>query len=122
MSAQILNIYMSEDFNKAIVERMIQIRKTQGITQIEMAERLGMTQGNYGHYERGVRKLPMERLPDIVQALNTSLEELLGLQKKNSKRGPSSLLEKRFEKIKTLPKSKQKEIINVVDALLKQAS
>ena len=122
MSAQILNFQVDDDYNKTIAERMTHIRKLQGLTQIEMAETLGITQGSYGHYETGFRRLPLEILPSIAEALNTSVEDLLGVDVKKPKRGPKSQLERRFEKIKALPKSKQKEIINVVDALLKQAS
>jgi putative transcriptional regulator len=35
------------------MSRILEIRKRLGLTQTELAEVLGCTQGNVGHYERG---------------------------------------------------------------------
>ncbi|MBD5778288.1 helix-turn-helix transcriptional regulator [Pelagicoccus sp. NFK12] len=113
---------MDSDFNNAMAQRLIQLRKNEGLTQVEVAERLGISQGTYAHYERGFRRIPLERLPSLAQALSTTEEELLGLERKNGKRGPASQLERRFEAIRKLPQTRQKEILKVVDALLAQAS
>jgi hypothetical protein len=37
-----------------------------------------------------------------------------------SKRGPTSVLQKQVEQIKSLPKGKQKFITDMIDALIKQ--
>ena len=47
---------------------------------------------------------------------------MLGIAHKNQKRGKISQVEQRFQEVSQLPTKKQKEILNVVDALLKQAS
>jgi len=46
------------------------IRKRVGITQAQLAERVGMTQAAIGHYETGRRRPGLEECRRIVTALN----------------------------------------------------
>ena len=67
--------------------------------------------------------MPLEMVPRLAKALECSEAELLGLnEQRKTKRGPVSGWEKRVAVIKGLPREKQKEIQNVVDALIAKAS
>jgi len=101
---------------------MIAIHKANGLTQAVVAGRLGVTHGGYGHYERGFRRVPLEMIPRLAEALECGEADLLGLTEQKAKRGPVSGWEKRVSAIKSLPRDRQKEIQNVVDALLDKAS
>jgi transcriptional regulator with XRE-family HTH domain len=57
-------------------------RKTRGLTQVELAEKLGLSQVAVANYERGVRKPDVEMVPKIAHALGTSIEALFGLEGK----------------------------------------
>jgi len=122
MLSLIQDLALPEDIASQLPERMIAIRKANGLTQAVVAERLGVTHGSYGHYERGFRRVPLSIVPRLAAALECSEAELLGIEEKRGKRGPLSGWEKRLEAIRKLPKDRQREIQNVVDALLERAS
>jgi hypothetical protein len=66
--------------------------------------------------------LPVQLVAQLAEALECSESELLGAPQPKVKRGPPSEWEKRFTAIKELPRDKQREIQNVVDALIAKAS
>ena len=103
-------------------QRVAALRQAKALSQATMAERLGITEGRYGHYERGFRRFPVSLLPKLVEVLECSEAELLGTPQPKAKRGPPSDWEKRINVIKELPREKQREIQNVVDALIAKAS
>jgi len=111
-----------QDFTATLPKRLIEVRKLQGLTQVQVAEAMGTTQGTYALYESGARGISLKLLPRLAKALNTSEEHLLGLDLKKSKRGPASALERRFEAIQVLSKKEQRYIIETLDRLLKTAS
>lgn len=108
--------------NKQFSTRILEIRKAHNLTQAQVAQRLGMTQGGYGHYERGIRRIPLDMLSGLAAALECSEDDILGTRKKTAKRGPQSRWEKKIENIRLLPRDKQREIENVVDALIDRAT
>jgi transcriptional regulator with XRE-family HTH domain len=113
---------LSEDFIQQLPARISELRETAGLTQAAVAEQLGISKSRYNHYERGIRRFPLGLLPDLIQILECSEAELLGSKEPRKKRGPLSAWEKRIATIKSLPSDKQKEIQNVVDALIAKAS
>ncbi len=102
-------------------QRVTALRQARSLTQATVAARLGITEGRYGHYERGFRRFPVNLLPKLVEVLECSEAELLGAPQPKVKRGPPSEWEKRINVIKELPRDKQREIQNVVDALIAKA-
>jgi len=113
---------MSADFAEQFGKRLVALREAKGLTQAAVAAKLGITLGRYGHYERGFRRLPVQLVAQLAEALECSESELLGAPQPKVKRGPPSEWEKRFTAIKELPRDKQREIQNVVDALIAKAS
>ena len=47
-------------------------RKMRGMTQGELAERVGLTEGAIRHYESGIRAVKPELLPQIAEAMGVS--------------------------------------------------
>jgi transcriptional regulator with XRE-family HTH domain len=113
---------VSQDFADQLPQRVAALRQAKGLTQAVIAERLGIAEGRYSHYERGIRRFPVNLLPKLVEVLECSEAELLGTPRPKVKRGPPSEWEKRINVIKELPREKQREIQNVVDALIAKAS
>jgi transcriptional regulator with XRE-family HTH domain len=103
-------------------KRLIELRKAEGLTQVQVAEKLGITQGSYAHYERGFRRVPLEMIPKIAAAIGANEVELFGFESPKGKRGPHSELDKRFEKIRTLPKKEQELAISMLDRIINAAS
>lgn len=59
-------------------ERLKDLRKQAGLTQVDVAERLGVSQPAYASWERGVKKPTQENLVKIAQTLNVSVDYLVG--------------------------------------------
>lgn len=104
-------------------ERIAATRKAQGITQVQLAELLGVAQQTMAHYEGGSVRIPVETLAQLAQHLNTSVEALIGTPaaKARSKRGPASKLEQQLAQVNRLPKAQQKFISQMLDTVLQQA-
>ena len=113
---------MGQDLASQLPQRVAALRQAKGLTQTAVAGLLGISQGRYNHYERGIRRFPVALLPKLVEVLECSEAELLGAPAPRVKRGPPSAWEKRIEAIQSLPREKQREIQNVVDALLAKAT
>jgi len=106
-------------FFKTIGARLLEARKTQGLTQAQLAERLGVVQQTYGDYEMGALRFPASTLPVLAQALGLTLVELLGHDTKPTlKRGPVSRLDKQIERIRQLPRSRQHALMDMQDGFL----
>ena len=102
--------------------RMAQLRKDQNITQVQMAEWLGVSQQTVNAYEVGRRRIQVSALPTVARLLGVSLEELIGEGDKPGKRGPAPKIQQQLERITQLPKAKQKVVMEMLDGVLSQAS
>ena len=71
---------MTAKFAKAIHER----RKELGLTQEELAERVGTTKQVVSKYENGQRSPKVVMANAFADALETTLDELLGVEKENN--------------------------------------
>lgn len=59
-------------------ERLKDLRKQAELTQVDVAEKLGISQPAYASWERGVKKPTQENLVKIAQILNVSVDYLVG--------------------------------------------
>ena len=59
-------------------ERLKELRKQAGLTQVELAGKLGIVQSSYADWERGKKKPTQENLVKIAQILNVSVDYLVG--------------------------------------------
>lgn len=59
-------------------ERLKESRKQARLTQVEIAEVLGISQPAYASWERGTKKPTQENLVKIAQILNVSVDYLVG--------------------------------------------
>ena len=104
--------------------RIADLRKAQGITQIQMAESLGVSQQTINSYEVARRRIPVSALPLMARMLAASVDELLGepIKSAKGKRGPTPKLQQQMERVSLLPRSKQKFVIEMIDTVIQQAS
>lgn len=61
-----------------IGERIKAIRLKKGISQQELADKIGVTQSAVSHLEIGMRRLRLEPIIQIANAFEISVDELLG--------------------------------------------
>ncbi|MBK8509260.1 MAG: helix-turn-helix transcriptional regulator [Candidatus Competibacter sp.] len=66
----------------------------QGLTQVQVAELLGVAHQTLAHYEVGQLPLPVSMLPVLAEELKVSVDELIGQSNARGpgKRGPASRL------------------------------
>lgn len=112
-----------EEFFRMLGTRIAQARKSQGITQQQLADQLGIAQQTLAHYEVARARVPASMLPVLAQLLTLSLDELIGnpLPKRRGKRGPMSRLQQQIEAVEQLPKTKQQFVSQMLDTVLAQA-
>lgn len=63
--------------NKYIGERIRIKRELKGLTQQDVAEQLNIVTSSYGKLERGETKIDIERLKEITDLLDTTIEDIL---------------------------------------------
>lgn len=102
-------------------QRIARFRKSAGLTQVEVAEKIGITQGLYSAYERGRLRLSAEMAAQIALALGAPVDEVLGLKKQPAPKTVDGKLLRRLEKIEALPPHKKKILISNIDMFLKGA-
>ena len=109
-------------FYAQLGRRIAERRKAQDITQVQLAERLGVAQQTLAHYETGKLRVAVAMLPTLSRTLGMTLEELVGdTAKVNGKRGPAPKIQQQLERVARLPKSKQRLVNQVIESVLAQA-
>ena len=111
-------------FFQTLGARIAQLRKEQNITQVQLAETLGVSQQTVNAYEMGHRRVPVSALSVLANALAISLEELIGTPQPAGakKRGPAPKLLQQVERIQRLPKAQQRFVMQMIDTVLAQQS
>ncbi|MEZ5312886.1 MAG: helix-turn-helix domain-containing protein [Thermoanaerobaculia bacterium] len=109
-----------KEFFRDFGSRLAELRKARGLTQVQLAERLEITQQQLASYEIGRRRVPVSLLAPLADALSASVEELLGAEPKSKKRGPAPKLERHLERISQLPRARQRFVLQVLDSVLQQ--
>ena len=110
-----------KDYFKVLGGRVAQLRKDQNLTQVQLAEALGMSQQMVASYEVGRRRIPVSMLQALAKALSVDIDGLLGdAAKARAKRGPAPVLARHMERISALPKTQQKFVIQVLESVLAQ--
>lgn len=100
--------------------RLARLRKSQGLTQKELAEKIGIGSTLISDYERGKLRLFDENIVKIAEALGISTDELLGFnQEKQVSENVSLRIMKRVKKIENLPPFKQKTLFQIIDGYIK---
>ena len=103
-----------------IGERISKIRKQQGLTQRNLAEKIGVERYLISDYERGRIRLYDEMVARFALALGIGTDEILGLKTEiTPQEVPSLRLTKRMNRIEKLPHSKQKSLLQIIDGFLK---
>lgn len=62
----------------SIGEKIRKRREELGLSQVELAKRIGVTQGSIGNYESGVSNPKMELMPKLFEALRTDANYFFG--------------------------------------------
>ena len=72
---------------KTLGTMIAELRKAEGMTQLELAERMGVTDKAVSKWERDLSCPDINSLPTLAEALGTSVDELM--QVKRAEEGPA---------------------------------
>lgn len=108
--------------NETLGQRLARIRKEQGLTQNEVADRTGLTQVLVSDYERDRLRISAEMAVRFVDVLGITADDLLRPRSKKAMahaKQPSLKLVRRMEQIESLPTYQQRALLTTIDAFLK---
>jgi len=101
--------------------RLHALREQAGLSQQQLAERLGLTQRAYAYWERNPVALRPDQLQKLTDALEITIEELLGdPAAKRRAAGPTGKMRRLFEVASRLPRNQQQKIIAVLEPFVLQ--
>ncbi len=104
---------------KGFGRRLARIRKSQGITQAQLGEKVGVSNRVIAYYETESDQPPGALLIDLCKALRVSSGELLGIAPPKELKNPKmARLMNRLKRVADLPQADQRSVLQHIDALL----
>lgn len=102
-------------------ERLAQLRRNAGFTQVEFAAEIGITQRMVAYYEAPGAQPPAHLLPQMAQALGVGIEVLLGMSPaRRVKKTASNRLERRLLEIEKLDNKAKRQITQLLDTFIER--
>jgi len=100
-------------------KRLSELRKAAGSSQVEVAETLNIPQRTVSYYEREGKYLPSNLVEPLAKLFGVTVDVILGMKGENpTKRGPKSKLERQFEEVQKLSRTKQEFISKLLSQIL----
>jgi len=101
--------------------RIRKFRQQAGLTQEQLAKKMGSAQAIISDIERGKLRAHAELIAKFAKALGVSADELVGLKKTNNAPAPTSRrISKRLQALEELPLNDQKAVCKLIDAFVAQ--
>jgi transcriptional regulator with XRE-family HTH domain len=101
--------------------RLTELRQAAGLTQAQLAERIGVHPSNIGFWELSGTPPRGEVLPKLAHVLGVSVDEFLGVTPpKPKKQAAKGRLQLVFESAAKLPRRQQEKIAEFVEAFVAQ--
>ncbi len=101
--------------------RLHAAREVAGLSQAQVADKMGVTQTAYGVWERYPVALRPDQIEQLASLLNVTVEHLFGRDSvKQRGKGPAGKLRQVFEKASQLPRHQQNKVAEFVGAFVKQ--
>ena len=98
------------------------MREAAGLSQQQVSEQLGISQPAYASWERRNVAIQPDQLIKLAGIFGVSVEELVYDGKRPARRGgPAGKARQVFEQVSGMPRTQQKKILDVVEALVAQA-
>jgi transcriptional regulator with XRE-family HTH domain len=108
--------------NETFGKRIARFRKEQGLTQVDLGEKIGLSQVLISDYERGRLQPNLDTIIKLARTLGLTTDELLGVNNIAPTGKKLSLKSvRRLKKIEDLPHPKQKVLFQTIDTFLKGA-
>ena len=102
-------------------ERLHALREQMGFSQQQVADKLGMSQRAYAHWERRPVALRPDQLQSLATALNLPIEALLANgESKRRGSGPAGKMRQLFTAASKLPRSQQEKILAILQPFIRE--
>lgn len=99
--------------------RIVALREAAGLSQAQVAAKLGIRQPSYAAWERESPALKPDRLAKLAEIFEISPEDFFSKELKPRRQsGPVGKLKQAFETAAELPPGKQKDILSIVEAVV----
>ena len=108
------SLHQRSDFGS----RLHAAREALGLSQAQVAERLGLTQTAYALWERRTVSFRPDQIVTVAEVLQVPVEELFGLAAKRHGTGPTGRAKQLFERVAALPRVQQHKVLESMEALL----
>ena len=102
-------------------KRLAAARERRGLSQQELADKLGMTRSMIAYYESRAKNPTLEFIEKAADLLKVSVSDLIGRADARAPRkrpGPPPKLERQLEEVRKLPRAKQKFLTELLDSVL----
>ena len=112
---------LKNDTTVTFGERLAQIRKAAGFTQLELANEASVSRRMIAYYEGQSERPPTSLLPDIAIALGVSTDELLGVKKVKKPGKADNRLQRRFQQIDKMEAKDKRQVMQMLDTFIENA-
>jgi len=103
---------------------LLALRKTAGLTQIELAKFLDVPQANIAFWEWSDKPPRSDLLPNMAKALGVSVEDLIVGTRADAalakRPGPMGEVQRAFEEVRSLPRKQQRKVVEFVFAFVNE--
>jgi transcriptional regulator with XRE-family HTH domain len=123
---QVQQLFLTPVYPPAMTNRgkhLKALREAAGLSQAQVAEKMGVTQTAYGVWERYPVALRPDQIEQLARLLNVTVEYLFGRDSaKQRGKGPAGKLRQVFERASQLPRHQQNKVAEFVEAFVAQHS
>lgn len=106
-------------------QRLLDLRRQRGLTQVQLAEALGSTQRAISYYETVADYPPAEVIVELARVLEVATDVLLGVKTPKAQKPAvphddpeTRRLWKRFQRVLELPEKDRRAVIRLVNSLV----
>lgn len=104
-----------------MAQRLVELRQAAGLTQVQLAQQIGVHHSNIAFWELSGTPPRGEVLPKMAAVLGVSVDALLGVTPpKPKKQAAKGRLQLVFEAASKLPRRQQEKVAEFVEAFVKQ--
>jgi transcriptional regulator with XRE-family HTH domain len=109
--------YMKSTNDNVFGKRLAAARKARGLTQRDLAKRVGISYRMIAYYEAQTNRPPTAKLATIANTLNVTTDELLGNEPLSVREPQNGRIWKRLQLVEKLPPKAQKQVVELVELL-----
>jgi transcriptional regulator with XRE-family HTH domain len=117
---------MAKQDTETLGARIARLRREKGMTQVELAQRLNVSQPVVSDYEHDVIRLPTDAVVQVAELLGVSADELLGMKTAVRAASGASIknrrLYRRMQEIEKLPRRDQEALLRTIEAFISKTA